>query len=201
MKFFTLLAPALLLSQMALADAKIADGNYKVDTAHSKVGFEVSHLVVSSVEGKFTDFDGMIKIDPKLEKSQVDINIKAASIDTANGDRDKHLKSPDFFDTAKFDKLTFKSKKISGTPDKLTVVGDLTIHGVTKPVTLEGKYNGAVKDPWGNERIAFKASTKINRKDFGLTWNKAVEAGPVVGDEISIDIKVEAIKEKATAKN
>jgi polyisoprenoid-binding protein YceI len=200
MKALTLIAPALLLSQLALAETKIVEGTYKVDTAHSKIGFEVPHLVVSTVEGKFTDFEGILVVDPKLEKSKVDINIKAGSIDTANGDRDKHLKSPDFFDTAKFDKLTFKSKKVTGTPENLKVEGDLTIHGVTKPVTLEGKYTGAVKDPWGNERIAFKASTKVNRKDFGLTWSKAVEAGPVVGDEIAIDVKVEAIKEKTTAK-
>lgn len=200
MKFLTLIAPALLLTQFAMGQAKVADGAYKIDKTHSKVGFEISHLVVSTVDGKFKDFDGMITIDSKLEKSKVEINIKAASIDTAEADRDKHLIGPDFFDTAKFDKLTFKSKKVSGTPEALKVEGDLTIHGVTKPVTLDAKYTGAVKDPWGNERIAFKATTKVNRQDFGLKWSKAVELGPVVGDEVTIDIKVEAIKEKAGAK-
>jgi polyisoprenoid-binding protein YceI len=200
MKMLALLAPALFVSQMVFAaDAKVAEGNYKIDVAHSKVGFEISHLVVSTVEGKFTDFEGMIVVDPKLEKSKVDITIKSASIDTANADRDKHLKSADFFDTGKYDKLVFKSKKITGTPEALKVAGDLTMHGVTKPVTLDAKYTGAVKDPWGNERIAFKASTKVSRKDFGLSWSKMVEAGPVVGDEVTIDLKVEAIKEKAGA--
>jgi len=197
MKFLTLVAPALLLSQLALGQTKVAEGTYKIDKTHSKVGFEISHLVVSTVEGKFTDFEGMITVDPKLEKSKVEINIKAASIDTAEADRDKHLRSGDFFDVAKFDKLTFKSKKVSGTPEALKVEGDLTMHGVTKPVVLDAKYTGAVKDPWGNERIAFKATTKVNRQDYGLKWNKAVEMGPVVGDEVTIDIKLEAIKEKA----
>jgi polyisoprenoid-binding protein YceI len=200
MKILAIVAPLVLVAQLAMGQAKIADGTYKLDVAHSKVGFEITHLVVSSVEGKFTDFDGTVVVDPKLEKSKVELNIKAASINTDNADRDKHLKSPDFFDTAKFDKITFKSKKVSGTPEALKVEGDLTIHGVTKPVTLDAKYTGAVKDPWGNDRIAFKATTKINRKDFGLTWGKAVEAGPVVGDEVTIDIKTEAIKDKAPAK-
>jgi polyisoprenoid-binding protein YceI len=198
MKLVTLLVPTLFISQLAMGQAKtVADGSYKIDPAHSKVGFEIAHLVVSTVEGKFTDFDGMIVVDKKLEKSKVDLTIKAASIDTSNADRDKHLKSADFFDTAKFDKLTFKSKKISGTPEDLKVEGDLTMHGVTKPITLTGKYTGAVKDPWGNDRIAFKATAKLNRQDFGLKWTKAVEMGPVVGDEVTLDLKVEAIKEKA----
>lgn len=200
MNFTKLLLPALLVSTVAMAQNKIPDGTYKVDPAHSKVGFEVSHLVVATVEGKFSDFEGTFKIDPKLEKSSVDVSIKAASINTDNKDRDDHLRSADFFDASKHDKLTFKSKKITGTPDNLKVAGDLTIRGVTKPVTLDAKYTGSVKDPWGNERVAFRASTKINRKDYGLSWSKAVEAGPVVGDEITLDLRVEAIKEKAAAK-
>lgn len=200
MKAFGLIAPALLLTQLAFAETKIAEGTYKIDTSHSKVGFEVPHLVVSTVEGKFTDFEGTIVVDPKLEKSKVDLSIKAASIDTANKDRDDHLRGPDFFDVKKFEKITFKSKKITGTPDALKVEGDLTMHGKTQPVVLDSKYTGSVKDPWGNERIAFKGSTKVKRQDYGLTWTKAVEAGPVVGDEITIDIKVEAVKEKAAAK-
>jgi polyisoprenoid-binding protein YceI len=199
MKLLTLLAPALLMSQMTLAETKIPEGNYKVDVAHSKVGFEVTHLVVATVEGKFSDFEGVFNIDPKLEKSKVDIIIKATSVNTDNKDRDEHLRSPDFFDVKKYDKLTFKSKKISGTPEALKVAGDLTIHGVTKPVVLDGKYTGSVKDPWGNERVAFRAATKISRKDFGLTWSKAVEIGPVVGDEVILDLRVEAIKDKPAA--
>lgn len=201
MKMFMMVVPLALVAQMAMGQAaKIAEGKYKIDLSHSKVGFEIAHLVIATVDGKFTDFEGMIVIDPKLEKSKVDINIKAASINTANEERDKHLKSPDFFDTVKFEKVTFKSKKVEGTPEALKISGDLTMHGITKSVILEAKYTGSVKDPWGNERIAFKASTKVNRKDFGLTWNKAVEAGPVVGEEVSIDIRLEAIKEKAEGK-
>jgi polyisoprenoid-binding protein YceI len=193
------IAPALLMGSMALAETKIPEGTYKVDIAHSKVGFEVTHLVVATVEGKFSEFEGTFKIDPKLEKSNIDVTIKAASVNTDNKDRDEHLRSPDFFDAKKFEKLTFKSKKITGTPEALKVSGDLTIHGVTKPVVLDAKYTGSVKDPWGNERVAFRASTKINRKDFGLNWSKAVEVGPVVGDEVTLDLRVEAIKEKAQA--
>ncbi|MBS1969785.1 MAG: YceI family protein [Bdellovibrionales bacterium] len=199
MKLMTLIAPALLMGSMAMAETKVPEGTYKLDAAHSKVGFEVTHLVVATVEGKFTDFEGTIKIDPKLDKSTLDVSIKAASINTDNKDRDEHLRSPDFFDAKKFEKLTFKSKKVTGTPEALKISGDLTIHGVTKPVTLDAKYTGSVKDPWGNERVAFRASTKINRKDYGLNWSKAVEVGPVVGDEVTLDLRVEAIKEKAQA--
>lgn len=197
MKLMTLIAPALLMGSIAMAETKIPEGTYKVDVAHSKVGFEISHLVVATVEGKFSEFEGTFNIDPKLEKSKVDISIKAASINTDNKKRDDHLRSPDFFDVQKHEKLIFKSKKISGTPEALKVAGDLTIHGVTKPVILDAKYTGSVKDPWGNERVAFRASTKISRKEYGLTWSQAVEAGPVVGDEVTIDLRVEAIKEKA----
>ncbi len=199
MKLMTLIAPALLVGFMAKAETKIPEGTYKLDTAHSKVGFEVTHLVVATVEGKFTEFEGTIKIDPKLDKSTLEVSIKAASINTDNKDRDEHLRSPEFFDAKKFEKLTFKSKKVTGTPEALKISGDLTIHGVTKPVTLEAKYTGTVKDPWGNDRVAFRASTKINRKDYGLNWSKAVEIGPVVGDEVTLDLRVEAIKEKAPA--
>lgn len=200
MKFMTVLAPSLLVGSLALAQTKIPEGVYKIDVAHSKMGFEVSHLVVATVEGKFLDYDGTFNISPSLEKSKVEVNIKAASIDTDNKDRDDHLRSPDFFDAKKHEKLTFKSKKISGTPEALKVAGDLTIRGVTKPVVLEGKYTGAVKDAYGNERVAFRASTKINRKDFGLAWSKAVEAGPVVGDEVTLDLRIEAIKENVAKK-
>jgi polyisoprenoid-binding protein YceI len=203
MKVFAMIAPALLIGQLALAQVKIADGTYKMDAAHSKVGFEIPHLGISTVEGKFTDFEGTIVVDPKIEKSKVDITIKTASIDTAKKDRDDHLRSPEFFDSKKFENMIFKSKKVSGTPDAMKIEGDLTIRGVTKPVTLDAKFTGSQKDPWGNDRIAFRATTansKIVRKDFGLTWSKMVELVPVVGDEATIDLKIEAIKEKAPAK-
>lgn len=192
----TLIASTLvtLLATSAMAAATIPAGNYAVDNAHSKVGFEIPHLVISTVEGRFDKFEGTIVIDSKIEKSKVDVSIDASSIDTANKDRDDHLRSPDFFDTAKFAKITFVSKKITGTADALKVTGDLTIKGKTKSVVLDTKYLGQVKDAYGNDKVAFNASTKINRKDFGLTWGKAVEAGPVVGDEVTLTLKIQAAK-------
>lgn len=184
-----------LSSVAALAAGKtIPPGTYKIDTAHSKIGFEVPHLVIATVEGRFTQFDGNITIDSKLEKSKANLNVDVATINTDNKDRDDHLRSPDFFDAAKNPKLTFVTKKIVGTADNLKLVGDLTIKGKTKEVTLDVKYLGDVNDPFGNHKVAFNATTKINRKDFGLTWNKAVEAGPVVGDEVTLVIKIEANK-------
>ncbi|HEY1078949.1 MAG TPA: YceI family protein [Bdellovibrio sp.] len=184
-----------LASVAAIAAGKtIPAGSYAIDTAHSKIGFEVPHLVIATVEGRFTKFDGNITIDSKLEKSKANLNIEVASISTDNKDRDDHLKSPDFFDVAKHEKITFVSKKVVGTADDLKLVGDLTIKGKKKEVTLDVKYLGDVNDPFGNHKIAFSASTRINRQDFGLTWSKAVEAGPVVGDEITLSIKIEANK-------
>ena len=184
-----------LASVTALAAGKtIPAGSYAIDTAHSKIGFEIPHLVIATVEGRFTQFDGNITIDSKLEKSKATLNIDVASINTDNKDRDDHLKSPDFFDATKNPKITFVSKKVVGTADDLKLVGDLTIKGKKKEVTLDVKYLGDVNDPFGNHKVAFSASTKINRQDFGLTWSKAVEAGPVVGDEVTLLIKIEANK-------
>lgn len=182
------------MSVSAFAADSIPAGTYTIDTAHSKIGFEIPHLVISTVEGRFDKFDGTIVVDPKLEKSKATLNIDAASVDTANSDRDTHLKSPDFFDVAKAPKITFVSKKIAGTPDALKITGDLTIKGKTKEVTLDGKYLGTVNDPYGNAKVVFTASTKINRKEFGLTWGKVVEAGPVVGDEAELKFRIEANK-------
>ena len=192
---FTLLVGALALSLTALADApKYEAGAFDIDAAHSKVGFEIPHMVISTVEGRFTKFDGKIVLGEKFDKSTVEATVDMTSIDTSNSKRDEHLKSPDFFDVAKFPKMTFKSKSISGTPDKFTVAGDLTIKGVTKPVTFDGKYLGLVNDGYGNDKAVFNAETKVKRSAFGLTWNKMVEAGPVVGDELKIVLRVEAAK-------
>lgn len=183
-----------LMSVSAFAGKTIPAGTYTVDTAHSKVGFEIPHLVIATVDGRFTKFDGSITIDPKLEKSKANLNVEIASIDTDNKDRDDHLKSADFFDAAKNPKMTFVTKKVIGTADNLKLVGDLTLKGKTKEVTLDVKYLGDVNDPFGNHKIAFTATGKINRQDYGLTWSKAVEAGPVVGDEVTLTIRVEANK-------
>ena len=192
----TLIASSLvtLFATSALAAGTIPAGKYSLDVAHSKVGFEIPHLVISSVEGRFDKFEGTLDINEKLEKSKADVKIDVTSIDTANKDRDDHLRSPDFFDVAKTPNMTFVSKKISGTPEALKITGDLTIKGKTKSVVLDAKYLGTVKDGYGNEKIAFNASTKINRKDFGLTWSKAVEVGPVVGDEVTLTLKIQAAK-------
>lgn len=171
-------------------------GKYILDEAHSKVGFEIPHLVISTVEGRFTKYDGEIELADKFTDSKVTASIDVSTIDTSNGDRDKHLKSADFFDVAKYPKMTFKSKKITGTPENFKVVGDLTIKDKTKEVTLDGKFLGVVKDAYGNEKAAFNASTKINRQQFGLKWSKAVEVGPVVGDEVTISLKVQGAKAK-----
>ncbi len=193
MKLFALLS-VLLASQSFAATAKIEPGKYAIDPAHSKVGFGISHLVIATVEGGFSQYAGDIELGKKIEDTKVNVNVDVASIDTRNADRDKHLKGPDFFDAEKFPKMTFVSKKVAGTPEAMKVTGDLTLHGVTKPVTLDGKYLGVVNDPFGNTKAVFTAKGKINRKDFGLTWNKAVEAGPVVGDEVDLDLRIEAGK-------
>lgn len=170
---------------------------YNIDPAHSKVGFEIPHLVISTVEGRFTKFDGKIEIAEKFAASKASVNVDIDSIDTGNADRDKHLKSPDFFDAAKFPKMTFKSSAFRGTPESFKVSGDLTIRGITKKVELDAKYLGTVKDGFGNTKAVFKAKTKLSRKEFGLTWNGLVEAGPVVGDEVTIKLQLQAAAEQA----
>lgn len=182
-----------LISATAFAK-EIPAGTYAIDPAHSKVGFEIPHLVISTVEGRFTQFDGQIVIDPNLAKSKANLNIEVASINTDIKDRDSHLKSADFFDAAKHTKIVFVSKKVVGTADDLKIVGDLTIKGKKKEVTLDVKYLGEVKDAYGNLKLAFTATSKINRKDFGLTWSSMVEAGPTVGDEVTLKVNIQAAK-------
>ena len=188
---------ALTLSTTALASKKLEAGKYNVDGMHSSVGFEIPHLVISTVEGKFKNFTGVLNVAPKFSDSSLEAEVDIASIDTAVTDRDNHLKSPDFFDAAKYPKMTFKSTKISGNEKSFKLVGDLTIKGKTKQVTFNGSYKGTAVDPYGNTKAAFTASTKINRKDFDLTWSKVVEVGPVVGDEVTINLKIQGAKEAA----
>jgi hypothetical protein len=193
----------LLTSSVSLANTpKIEGGKYSLDAAHSKVGFDVSHLVIASVEGRFNGVTGEIEMGKRIEDTKITAKVDIKTVNTGNGDRDKHLMGPDFFDAEKFPEMTFVSKSISGKADALKIKGDLTMHGVTKAVTLDGKYSGVANDPFGNTKIAFQAKGKINRKDYGLTWSKMVEAGPVVGDEVMIELKVEAGKptEKPSAK-
>ncbi len=170
---------------------------YKVDTGHSQVNFVVTHLMISKVRGLFTEFEGQIEADPGAKTVQsVKGVVQTASIDTREEKRDKHLRSPDFFSAADYPQMTFTSKRISGSGDNITVHGDLTIRGNTKEVALTGKFLGVVQDPWGNERVGFEASGQINRQEFGLKWNKMLEAGGVVvGDEVEITLEIEAIKQ------
>ncbi len=174
---------------------------YDADVSHSMVGFSVKHLMISTVRGNFGDFAGSLVTPEGKEdftKAKVDFTVKAASINTNNAKRDEHLRSPEFFDTAKFADAKFVSTKIAASgKDKYKLTGDLTIHGVTKPVTFDATFTGKNKDPWGNDKIAFVASTQINRKDFGLTWNKALETGGVVvGDEVKMDLEMEFTAKK-----
>lgn len=168
---------------------------YNIDKAHSEATFQVRHLL-TKVRGRFSDFEGAIEYNElQPEQSSVNVSIKAASIDTSERDRDTHLRSADFFDVEKFPALTFTSRRITGKGDqRFDVTGDLTIHGVTRPVTFDVTLLGKAKDPWGNERIAFEAETAINRKEYGLNWNAALETGGfLVGDEVKISLSVQAI--------
>lgn len=191
-----LLSASLVLALAALAPGAHA-AQWDVDPSHGRVTFGVRHLMISDVEGRFKKFSGAVSFDEKdLTKSSVDVELDPASVDTGEPKRDEHLKSPEFFDTAKFPKMTFKSTKVEKKGKQLLVTGDLTLHGITKPVTLTVDGTGAeVKDPFGGTRTAFKATGKLNREDFGLKWNKALEAGGVVvGTEIAIGIEVELVK-------
>lgn len=181
----------------AASASALAPGVYDIDPMHSSINFEIPHLVISSVEGKFKTFSGKVTADAKFTNSKVEAEADIASIDTSVADRDNHLKSPDFFDAAKYPKMTFKSTSITGDEKSFKLNGDLTIKGKTKKVTFTGSYKGAVKDAYGNNKIAFVAETKINRQDYGLTWSKAVEAGPVVGDEVTITLKIQAAQQAA----
>ena len=169
-----------------------------IDPEHSNIGFKVRHLMVSNVKGSFDKHTGTVDINDKdITKSKVEVSIDTKSINTNVQKRDEHLRSADFFDVAKFPTMTFVSKKVAKSGnDKLKVTGDLTLHGVTKEVVLDvGGLSQESKDPWGNIRRGATASTKINRKDFGLVWNKALETGGVVvGDEITITLEIEMIK-------
>ena len=190
MKKLAAVLAAALLPALALA----APSTYKPDPAHSTVGFSVKHLVVTTVRGTFAKYDVTIAVDDAdVTKSSVEATIDANSIDTREPKRDGHLKSPDFFDTAKYPTLTFKSTKVEKAGAGLNVTGDLTLHGVTKPVVLAVTMTPDIKG-MGDVRRAFSATTKINRKDFGLNWNKAVEAGPIVGDEVTIELELESVK-------
>ena len=186
------------LALFTLVPVLATAATWTIDPEHSSVGFKVRHLMVSNVKGVFEKFSGTVDIDDKdITKSKVEVTIDTNSINTNVQKRDEHLRSADFFDVAKYPAMTFASKKVARAgKDKLKVTGDLTLHGVTREVVLsvDGPTKES-KDPWGNIRRGASATAKINRKDFGLTWNKVLETGGVaVGDEVIINLEVELIK-------
>lgn len=176
---------------------------WNIDLSHSGIHFTVRHMLISKVRGTFGAWEGALDFDvANPSASKVTARIQAASIDTREANRDQHLRSADFFDVETWPTIDFESRsfeKISG--DRYRVVGDLTLHGVTREVVLDTEYLGGGTDPWGNQRIGFQVTTSLNRKDFGLNWNQVMEAGGVlVGEQIEISIDVQAVKAPADEK-
>jgi polyisoprenoid-binding protein YceI len=173
---------------------------YRIDPAHSTAQFVVRHMMITNVRGAFGKVEGTVVYDPENPaQSSIEAAIDVASIETRDAQRDTHLKSADFLDADKFPKITFKSSKIEGSGGEFRVSGDLTIHGVTRPVVLqvEGP-TPAAKDPWGNTRVGASATTRIKRSDFGLTWNAALETGGfLIGDEVKIELEIQLIESAA----
>jgi polyisoprenoid-binding protein YceI len=184
---------------MTTATTALTDltGQYTLDATHTRIGFVARHAMVTKVRGSFNEFEGAANVDgadPSL--SSVSVTIKATSIDTRNEQRDEHLRSNDFLDMEQFPEITFVSTAVRQLDDStFQVTGDLTVKGVTKPVTIDFDYEGAAKDPFGNQRIGFEGSVTISRKDYGITWNAALETGGVlVSDKITLEFEVSAIK-------
>lgn len=180
-----------------ISTISFAQTTWTVDKSHSKVGFNVTHLVIASVDGYFKEFDAQITTSgDDFAKANISFTANTNSIFTDNNDRDKHLRSDDFFNAEKYPQMIFKGKAMKKISDnKYELVGDLTIRDVTKQITLDVKFNGIVKDPWGNTKAGFKITGEINRFDYNLKWNKAIEAGSlVVGKEVELDINLELTK-------
>jgi polyisoprenoid-binding protein YceI len=174
---------------------------WEIDSSHSGIHFSVRHLVIARVRGQFSRWTGTLNVPGgDFTRASLEVVIDASSIDTGVADRDAHLRSADFFDVERYPEITFKSTSVTQVaPDRLKVAGALTMKGVTRDVVLDVEILGQAKDPWGNERAAFSATTSVDRRDFGLTWNQALETGGVmVGDRIDIAIDVEAVRQAAT---
>lgn len=172
-------------------------GTYNIDPTHTEIGFTARHAMVTKVRGNFGEFAGSASTKENLEDAAINVEIDVASIDTGNADRDGHLRTSDFFEVGKFPKITFNSTAVEANgEDGLKVTGDLTIKDVTKSVTIDFDFNGEVTDPWGMSRIGFEGSTTINRKEFGLTWQTALDGGGVlVSEKITLNFDVSAVKE------
>jgi polyisoprenoid-binding protein YceI len=179
----------------------MATNHWDIDVGHSAIHFWVRHMVISKVHGRFARWSGAIELDEQdLTRSSVKVRIDAGSIDTQVADRDAHLRSADFLDVAKHPEIIFESTRIESVGDGYRVVGDLRLHGVVREVTLEAEFNGLGKDPWGNERAGFSAKAALDRKDYGLVWNAALETGGVlVGEKVEITIELEAVKKVVAA--
>ena len=172
-------------------------GTYAIDASHSRIGFVARHAMVTKVRGSFNEFEGTGYFDvDQPANSHLELVIKTASIDTRNADRDGHLRGNDFFDMDEYPKITFRSTSVEQTGHaEYRVTGDLTIKGITKPVSVDFDYTGAVVDPWGNQRIGFEGNTTINRKDWGVSWNAALEAGGVlVSEKVTLEFEVSAVR-------
>jgi polyisoprenoid-binding protein YceI len=173
---------------------------WTVDPAHSAIGFSVKHLMIATVRGRFKTFDARLHLDTAApERARVEAEIEVASVDTGLADRDNHLRSNDFFLAAEYPKITFVSKRIERTGDKTArITGDLTIRGVTREAVLEAEHEGTIKDPWGRTRVAFRATTTIDRHDYGVAWNQLLEAGGVlVGDKVRIEVEAQFQRQEA----
>jgi polyisoprenoid-binding protein YceI len=192
MKRKTILSAALAVLWLT-SNAQAAD-TYKIDPVHSSVTFSVRHMVINKVKGKFNEFSGTIVVDnDKIKEAAGTIQTK--SIDTGVTQRDQDLRSPNFFDVEKYPTITFQSKRVEKKGDSTLLIGDFAMHGVTKELSLPVQLNGPIKDAWGNMRIGLEGKTKLNRKDYGMTYNKVLEAGGLmVSEEIEIEINAEAIK-------
>jgi len=171
-------------------------GTWQVDPSHSSVAFSVRHLMITNVRGRFAKFSGTVHVGDTPEASSVEVAIDAASIDTGHEERDAHLRSADFLDVERYPTVGFRSTRVEQVgEDRLRVTGDFTIRDVTRQVVLDVRYEGAANDPWGNSRAAFSASAEIDREDFGVTWNQALETGGfLVGKTIKVEIEVEAVR-------
>jgi len=170
---------------------------WNIDVSHSAIHFYVRHMVISKVHGRFAKWSGSLQVDEQdLTRSSVDVRIDASSIDTQVAERDAHLRSADFLDVAKYPEMTFRSRRIERAGDGYRVFGDLELHGIVRPIVLDAEFAGTGKDPWGNERAGFSAKASLDRREFGLVWNAALETGGVlVGEKVEIAIELEAVKE------
>ncbi len=203
MRQMRLIALAALLMAAAAAPVLAAD-IFVIDPVHSEVGFGVSHMVISTVKGEFTDYTGTIVYDPSdLAKSSVEVQIKTASIDTGNADRDKHLCSDDFFAAATYPEITFKSTSIEKSGSRYVTKGPLTMHGVSKDIALVFDVTGIIKDPMGSTRMGVKIDPiTINRQDFGMTFSKTLDGGGLlIGNDVTIELGIEAVKKTTEGKS